>query len=109
MSNCLQCIRRLERVLIARRLQFKKLSIMPKGQSAKLKGAICNVPIDVISTSNTLPCPANNGQVIVKLKMKLEYRGHVYFDPVCTSLIFRILQLFKRNNPLYHDLIHCYI
>ena len=48
---------------------------MPKGQSAKLKGAMCNVPIDVISTSNTLPCPANNGQVIVKLKRKLEYRG----------------------------------
>ena len=69
---------RLERVLIARRLQFKKVTIMLKGQSPTFKGTICNVPIDVVSTCNTLPRPANiNGLVIVKLKRKLEYRGHV--------------------------------
>ena len=28
-------------VLIARRLIFKKVTIMPKGQSPKVKGAIC--------------------------------------------------------------------
>ena len=75
----LWCNHRLERVLIARRLQFKKVTIMLKGQSPTFKGTICNVPIDVISTCNTLPRPANiNGLVIVKLKRKLEYRGHVY-------------------------------
>ena len=52
---------------------------MPKGQSPKFKGAICNVRIDVASTCNTLPCPGDsNGLIIVKLKKKLEYRGHVY-------------------------------
>ena len=51
----LRCTRRLERVLIARRLQFKKITIMPKGQSLKLKGAICNIPVDVVHTCNTLP------------------------------------------------------
>ena len=75
----LRCIHQLERVLIARRLQFKEVTIMPKGQSPKFKGAICNVPIDVASTCNTLPCPGDsNGLIIVKLKKKLEYRGHVY-------------------------------
>ena len=65
----LRCIRRPERFLIARRLQFKKVTIMPKGQSTKFKMAICNVPIDVVSTCNTLPRPADsNGLVIVKLK-----------------------------------------
>ena len=41
-----RCINWLERVLIARRLQLKKETIMPKNQSPKFKGAICNVPID---------------------------------------------------------------
>ena len=62
-------IRRLERVLIARRLLFKKISIMLKGQSPKLKGALCNVPIDVVDVCKTLSRPADsNGIVIVKLK-----------------------------------------
>ena len=40
----LQGICRLERVLISRRILFKKIAIMPKGQFPKLKGSICNVP-----------------------------------------------------------------
>ena len=52
---------------------------MPKGQSPKLKGALCNIPIDVVDVGNTLPRPADsNGIIIVKLKGKLQYRGHVY-------------------------------
>ena len=39
-----------ERVLVARMLQFKKITIMPKGQLPNLKGAICNVPVDVVCT-----------------------------------------------------------
>ena len=74
----LRCIHRLERVLVSRKLQFKKASIMLKDQSPKFKGAICNVPIDVVSTCNTLPCSASiNGLAICKLKKKLEYRDHV--------------------------------
>ena len=62
-------IRRRERVLIVRRLLFKKISIMPKGHSPKLKGALCNVPIDVVDVCKTLSRPADsNGIVIVKLK-----------------------------------------
>ena len=100
----LRCIHWLERVLIVRRLQFKKVTTMPKGQSPKFKGAICNVPIDAVSTCYTLPRPADsNGLVIVKLKRKLEYRGHVYFEPARPRLISRILQFLKKNNPLYHD------
>ena len=57
------------------------------------------------STSMTSPRPADtNGLVTVKLKRKLEYRGHVCFEPVRSSLTFRILQFLKKNNPLYHDI-----
>ena len=78
---------------------------MPKGQSHKFKGAICNVSIDIISTCNTLPHPADsNGLVILKLKRELEYQGHVYFEPVRPRFIFRILQFLKKENALYHDI-----
>ena len=39
-------LRRLEKIIISKRILFKKIAIMPKGQSPKLKGAICNVPIE---------------------------------------------------------------
>ena len=101
----LQNVRRLEKTLIARRLLFKKNSIMPKGQFPKIKGTICNVPIDTVDICNTLPQPADsNGLVIVKLKRKLQYRGHVFFDAVRPRVIQRLLQYLKIYNPLYHDI-----
>ena len=36
---------RLEHVLISRRILFKKVSIMPKGNFPKMKGSICNIPL----------------------------------------------------------------
>ena len=61
--------RRLEKVLVARKLFFKQIRIMPKCQSPKLKGASCNVPLDVVDICNILPRPADsNGIVITKLK-----------------------------------------
>ena len=53
---------------------------MPKGQAPKLKGVICNVKVDVVNTFNTvLVLVDNNDLVIIKLKKKLKYIGHVYF------------------------------
>ena len=76
-------IQRLEIVHAARLLLFKKINIMPKGQSPKLKGALCNLPIDVVDVCNTLPRPADSYDIIiVKHKRKLRYRGHVYFESV---------------------------
>lgn len=77
---------------------------MPKGQAPKLKGVICNVKVDECDIFNTLPLLAdNNGLVIVKLKKKLHYRGHVYFVSVWPSFTFRLVQFLKMNNPLYYD------
>ena len=61
-----------------------KVTIMPRGQARKIKGAICNAPIDTIDTTTSLP---NNGIVIVKLKHKLEYNGHVYFESIRPQFI----------------------
>ena len=70
-----------------------------------MKGALGNVLIDVVDICNTLLRPADsNGIVIVKLKRKLQYRGHVYFESVRQDIIFRSLQYLMLNNSLYHDI-----
>ena len=79
---------------------------MSRGQTPKMKGNICNVPVEVNDTVTTLPrAPNNNGLVMVKLKRKLEYRGHVYFENVRPLLIQNLFLFLKENNHLYHDIL----
>lgn len=54
---------------------FKKISIVLKDQSSKLKGSICNIPISEIDANcMILPRPADsNGLIVVKLKRKVKY------------------------------------
>ena len=89
MTNEFLNLRRLERVLVAKTIFFKKVTVMPKGQSPNAKGSICNIPISEIDNNcNFLLRPADsNGVIIVKLKRKAAYRGHVLFHPVRPRLI----------------------
>ena len=69
-------LNRLEKAILSRRILFKKVTIMPKGQMPKIKGSICNVPIDTATVANTLPQGANSNDIVmIKLKRKLVYRG----------------------------------
>ena len=80
-------------ILVARRLMFKKISIMSKVQSPKLKGTLRNIPIDVVDACKILPCLVDsNDIIIVKLKRKLQYRGHIYFESARPNFILRFLQ-----------------
>ena len=99
-------LRRLERVLVAERILFKKVTVMPKVQSPKVKGSICNIPISEIDNNcNSLPRPADsNGVIIVKLKRKAAYRGHVFFEPVRPRLIESLLQYLRKHNHLYRNI-----
>ena len=97
-------VNKLEKVLIAKRILFKKVVIMPKGNSPKVKGAICNVPVDAEDVCNVLPRPAcSNGLLLLKLKRKLMYHGHVYFEPIRPQCVINLLSYLKINNPLYND------
>ena len=103
-SQNLSDINRLEKVLIAKRLLFKKVVIMPKGNSPKIKGAICNVPVDSDGVCNVLPCPAcSDGLLLLKLKRKLIYCSHVYFEPIRPHLVLELLNFLKENNFLYNN------
>ena len=51
-----------------------------KGEFAKIKCSICNIPIETANICNILPRPSySNGLIVVTLKRDLKYRGYVYF------------------------------
>ena len=78
---------------------------MPKGQQRKVKGAICNVMVECDQTSSLLPCPPERSDIILlKLKRKLQFRGHVYFQAVRPHFVLQALQWLKANNTLYKDI-----
>ena len=76
-------LEKLEQILVAQRIIFEKIVIMPKGQQRKIKGAICNVPVEYSQTCNVLPRPPDrSGIILLKLERKLQFRSHVYFQAV---------------------------
>ena len=76
-----------------------------KGGFAKIKGNICNIPVETDTVCNVLPRPVNNnGPVLVKLKHHLRYRGYVYFEPVRPSATYEALNYLKRKNKFYKDI-----
>ena len=85
-------LNRIERILIARRILFKNVTITPKGQFPKLRGAICNTPIDSSDITSVLPHGANkSGLIMVKSKHKLSFQGHLCFSPVSPESVYLAL------------------
>ena len=77
----LALLEKLEQILITQRIVFEKIIVMPKGQQKKVSGAICNVPVNCDQTCNVLPRPPErSGIIMLKLKRKLEFRGHGIFS-----------------------------
>ena len=105
----LQSLKKLEQILIAQRIVFEKIVVMPKGQQRKIKGAICNVPVQCDETCSILPRPPErSGIILLKLKRKLQFRGHVYFEAVRPEIVISALNWLKVNNPLYKKIeINC--
>ena len=103
LPNELSDLRNLEKVLIAKRLLFKKIAIMHgKGEYSKIKGTICNVPIESDDICNVLPRGiSNNGIIKVILKKKINFKSNVYLESVRPTVIHDILLYLKENNHLY--------
>ena len=99
----LSSLEKLEQIRIAQRIVFEKIVVMHKGQQRKIKGAICNVPVECDQTCNQLPHPPDRSCIIIlKLKRKLQSRGHVYFQASRPELIQQVLNWLKVHNPLYN-------
>ena len=76
-----------------------------KGEFAKIKGSICNIPIEVANICNILPRPADsNGFIAVKLRQDVKYRGYVYFESVRPNIIYQTLYYLKTHNKFYEDI-----
>ena len=70
----LSSLEKLEQILIPQRIVFEKIVVMPKGQQRKIKGAICNIPVECDQTCNQLPRPPHIlGIIMRKLKRKLQF------------------------------------
>ena len=90
----LSTLEKLEQILIAQRIVFEKKVFMPKGQQRKIKGAICNVPVECDKTFQTLlRAPESSGIILLKLKCKLRFRGHVYYQAVCPEIVLNALNV----------------
>ena len=65
LPSVFQYICKLEKVLIAKRLLRKNVTVLPRQQMEKITGTICNVPIDTVDYTNLLPSSSDrNGLVI---------------------------------------------
>ena len=101
----LKDIRKLERILISQRILFFKVVIMHKGEFPKLKGSICNVPVETSNICNVLPRGSDNTGVInIELKRKLAYKCPVISQQVRREKIEALLLYLKNHNHLYKDI-----
>jgi len=70
---------------------------MPKGQFPKIKGIVCNVPIETDEVCNVLPRSIDDSNVIfIKLKRKLRYNSNVIAEAVRPDFIFSLLAIFQK-------------
>ena len=98
----LKNIGKLERILITQRILFRKVAILPKGQFPKLKGAICNIPVETGNVCNVLPRGVDSsGVVFVQLKRKLSHKFPAISEPVRPGILDSLLRFLVENNHLY--------
>ena len=68
---------------------------MPKGQQKKIRGAICDVPVNCDTVCQSLPQPSELCSIILlKLKRKLEYSGRQYCEAVRPEFVKNALRKF---------------
>ena len=69
----LSSLEKLKQIQIAQRIVFEKIVVMHKGQQRKIKGAICNVPVECDQTCNQLPHPPDRSCIIILISLKESY------------------------------------
>ena len=100
MNEPLSSLTDFEARLISQRLVFMKILALPRGRQKSIHGTVVNVPVNTSHTCSLLPrMPTNSGLIPVKLKRKLEYRGHVEFQNVSPDRVISAL-LLKANQSI---------
>ena len=95
----------LERHLIAPAIPFMKMIPLIKGSQKGIHGQVVCVKADIDATANSLPrLPSDESLIRVKLKRKLEYKGHHMCQDVNPHKVKQALIWLKENNPEYEDI-----
>lgn len=92
----------LESTLISRRIA------LPRGKQKAVHGCVVNVPVNPEETCSILPrLPPSSTCITVKLKRRIEYKGHVIVQSIRPWKILESLQYLKdvEKNPHYEDVI----
>ena len=101
----LKCLRKLESVLVSQRIMFEKIVVMPKGKQRKIYGTVCSIPVNCDTVCLSLPRPPqSSGIIMLKLKRKLKYHGHQYYESVRPVVVYDALDYLTNNNTLYSDI-----
>ena len=61
----LSSLEKLEQIRIAQRIVLEKIGVVHKGQQRKIKGVICNVPVECDQTCNQLPHQPDRSCIII--------------------------------------------
>ena len=95
----------LERHLIAPVIPFMKMISLIKGAQKGIHGQVVCVKADVNTTAKCLPrLPTDESLIRVKLKRKLEYKGHHMCQDVNPTKVKQALSWLKDNNPNYEEI-----
>ncbi|XP_072046834.1 uncharacterized protein [Amphiura filiformis] len=95
----------LERHLICPALPFMKMIPLIKGAQKGISGQVVCVKADITNTVQCLPrLPTDQSLIRVKLKRKLEYKGHHMCQDVNPTKVRKALYWLKVNNPEYQDI-----
>ena len=95
----------LERHLIAPAIPFMKMISLIKGAQKGIHGQVVCVKADVNTTAKCLPrLPTDESLIRVKLKRKLEYKGHHMCQDVNPTKVKQALSWLKDSNPNYEEI-----
>ena len=103
--NILSELNMLERHLVSPALPFMKMINLIKGSQKGIHGQVVCVKADIENTVNCLPrLPTDESLIRVKLKRRLQYKGHQMCQDINPSKVRNALTWLKANNPLFEDI-----
>ena len=100
----------LENSLIATRIIFQKIFLLPKSRWSGMKDKQVNIPISSSKINNTLEMlprtPNSAGLLGVQLKRKLEYKNNHKHQLINPQKLFLFIDKLKfKGNPYYQDVL----
>ena len=90
----------LERHLVSPVIAFTRVQALPRSLMLGLHGPCVTVPADISRVANILPRQLDDSSLVkLKLKRKMEYKGHHLFMQVSPKKVFAAIKYLKVNNP----------